>query len=79
MARKKTRELDRAKFVQLANRRVPAAAKAVDLVSNLANRNNYDFTDDDAKAIIKRLKKAVADCESRFSGESPSEVSFRLE
>ena len=48
-----------AKFVELANKRVNRAIKDLRLISNLANRRNYDFTDEQAKKIIKTLQKEV--------------------
>ena len=34
-----------AKFVELANRRVNRAIRDLQLVSNLANRQNYEYTE----------------------------------
>ena len=73
------RATDRQKFVQLANRRVPAAVKQMELIGNLANRSNYSFTDEDAKAIVKTLKAAVAECEARFAGRETKADGFGLE
>ncbi|MDZ4098133.1 MAG: hypothetical protein U1E13_05460 [Methylophilaceae bacterium] len=54
MARDKT-----AKFVELANKRVNKALKDIQLIGNLSNRQNYDFSDDQAKQIIKVLQQEV--------------------
>ena len=70
---------DRANFVRLVNRRVPAAIKAVELIANLSNRSNYSFTDDDAKTVIKALKHAVNECEQSFNGRETKAGGFRLE
>ena len=61
-----TRKKDRQKFVELANKRVPRAIKAIELVSNLANRSNYDFTEKDVDHIMKQLNAALTKCKRRF-------------
>ena len=73
------RESKRARFVRLANKRVPKAVAAINLVGNLASRSTYEFNDKDAKAIIKTLKGALAECEARFNGQEVRNAHFRLE
>jgi hypothetical protein len=68
----------RAKFVRLTNIRVPKAIKAIELVGNLSVRSNYTFSEADAKAIIKALKTAVAECEDRFAGKVIKAGTFKL-
>jgi hypothetical protein len=46
----------RAKFVELANARVARAVKDLQLIGNLSNRRNYEYTDDEAKKILKVLE-----------------------
>lgn len=48
-----------AKFVELANKRVNRALKDIQLIGNLSNRQNYDFSDEQAKQIIKVLQQEV--------------------
>jgi hypothetical protein len=48
----------RDRFVQLAQARV---TKAIRLIGNLANANNYAYTDDDAQKIL-----AALDCEMKL-------------
>lgn len=47
------------KFVELANKRVNRAIKDIQLVGNLANRQNYEFTDEQAKKILKALQQEI--------------------
>jgi hypothetical protein len=49
----------RAKFVELANKRVIKCIRELKLVGNLSNKSAYDFTDEDAKKIVKALQKEV--------------------
>ncbi len=61
-----TREEDRAKFVKLAQARVSKAIKDVQLIGNLSNRSNYDYTDDDITKIFKALSEEINACKKRF-------------
>lgn len=60
------RDKDRAKFVRLANRRVSKALKAIQLIGNLSNKSNYDYTEEDVQKILKALQEELAACRKRF-------------
>lgn len=62
----------RAKFVQLANQRVNRAIDQIRLVGNLANRNAYEYTEDDSRKIIKALQQSLDKAKARFSDETQS-------
>jgi hypothetical protein len=53
------RSEDRAKFVRLATKRVSSALKAIQLIGNLSNKSNYDYTDDDVQRIFKALQEEI--------------------
>jgi len=57
----------RGKFVKLANQRVSKAIDQIRLIGNLSNRAAYEFTEDDARKIVKALQKAVDAAKARFS------------
>jgi hypothetical protein len=63
----------RAKFVELANRRVNRAIKDLRLIGNLSNRSAYEFSDEDAKRITRALQKELEMLKSRFSGQAHEE------
>ncbi len=69
----------RAKFVELANKRVNAAIKAVRLVGNLGNRSNYEYTEEDARKMVRALQKELDATKAKF-GEGSDTVGgeFRL-
>jgi hypothetical protein len=75
------RDNDRAKFVQLAQARVNKALKDIQLIGNLSNRSNYDFTDDDVTRIFKALNEEIAVCRKRFdlSKKKNGAAKFTLE
>ena len=49
----------RAKFKEIGERRVGRAIEAIRLVGNLANRSNYDYTEDDVKQLTRALQDAL--------------------
>jgi hypothetical protein len=57
----------RAKFVELANKRVLKSIKDLKLVGNLANKANYDFNEEDAKKIVRALQREVDSVRARFA------------
>jgi hypothetical protein len=75
------RHIDREKFVDLANKRVSKALKDIQLVGNLSNRSNYDYTEEDVAKIMKALSDEVAACRKKFdvATKKQSKPSFELE
>jgi hypothetical protein len=76
-----TRESDRAKFTKLASARVSKALKDIQLIGNLSNRSNYDYTDDDVAKIFKAINDELTACRRRFdtAKKKSSEPKFVLE
>ena len=69
----------RVKFAELATRRVNKACQAIRVVGNLSNKSNYEYTEQDVKAIIRELNAAVTDVKRRFSsGNGADTESFRI-
>jgi hypothetical protein len=61
-----TRDLDRKKFVELAEKRVSRALRDIRLIGNLSNRSNYNYTEDDARRIYRALRDALDEMKARF-------------
>lgn len=69
----------REKFVSLAESRVSKAMHAIRLVGNLANRSNYEFSDEDVRKIMAALQAEITDLKQRFnSQDSRSRPVFKL-
>jgi hypothetical protein len=69
----------RLKFLELANKRVNRAIKALALVANLGNRKNYEYTDDEAKKIIKTLQAEIDEIKKTYSnGSGPGKNKFEI-
>jgi hypothetical protein len=75
------RQIDRAKFVDLAKKRVSRALKDIQLIGNLSNRSNYDYTEEDVAKIFKALSDEVSACRKKFelAMKKQSKTSFELE
>lgn len=73
-----TSQLDRdksAKFVELANKRVNRALKDLTLVSNLANRRNYSYSEEQAKKIVKALQLGIDQVKASFLSDGAGQQS----
>ena len=70
----------RAKFVELGEKRVANAIKALRLVGNLADRNNYHYSEKDAADISRALRFEVNAVINKFkssdSGKTTSIFKF---
>lgn len=70
----------RKKFVELAEARVNRAIKDIRLIGNLANKSSYEYTEEDARKIIRALQKELESAKSRFLGDSGGkDTEFKLE
>jgi hypothetical protein len=68
-----------AKFIELANKRVNKAIKDLKLVGNLANKKNYEYTEEQAKKIVKALQKEIETIKRNFqNAESVKYNDFNL-
>lgn len=56
----------RERFVELGEARVKKAAQMLRLIGNLANHNNYDYSDDDAQKIISALDAELKLVRAKF-------------
>lgn len=67
------------KFVELANKRVNAAIKSLRLVANLSNRSNYQYSEDEARRILRALQKELDATKAKFGdGSATGDGEFRL-
>lgn len=57
----------RAKFVEIAQNRVRRAIDQLRLIGNLANKSNYDYTEEDARKIVKALQGELDALKAKFS------------
>ena len=65
-------------FVSLANKRIPKALKALDLVGNLSNKSNYTYTEEQVAAIKKALKAKVNEVCRKFEDAGSNANTFKI-
>lgn len=58
------------KFEELAEKRVSETIKKLQLIGNLANKNNYDYTEKHVKQIIETLEAEIKALKNKFTEES---------
>jgi bifunctional pyridoxal-dependent enzyme with beta-cystathionase and maltose regulon repressor activities len=68
----------REKFIKFAEKRVNNAIKAISLIGNLANKNNYRYGQNDVDKILKALRSEMAELEACFKTQRSKEKSFTL-
>lgn len=70
----------RENFVRLAEARTSRVLRDIELLSNLANRSNYSYSETDIRAIFQSVKRAVSEAELRFKTNLEAKASreFRL-
>jgi hypothetical protein len=71
-----TNKEKRLNFKRLAEARTGAALDTIRKIGNLANTNNYDYTESDVEKIFDALTEAITDTKSLFSAKKKRE--FRL-
>ena len=56
-------------FKRLSSQRIEKLEKQIELVGNLSNRKNYQYTDNDAEQIIQKIDRAIDELRSKFKIE----------
>ena len=69
----------RERFIRLAEKRVNNVLKQIELVGNLGNRANYDYSEEDCQKIFKVIDEEVRKMKRRFAeSEHNSKAKFKL-
>lgn len=66
----------RERFERLAEKRVTEAIKKIQLIGNLANRYNYDYTEDHVKQILSALESELKALRNKFKDKASPETVF---
>ena len=71
--------MKREKFISLAEKRTNNALKQINLIGNLANKTNYDYTEKDVRQIFTSLERALGQTKSKFeTGGTSDRSTFKL-
>ena len=71
-------EEKKSKFKELAEKRVNKALDGIRLVGNLSNRQTYAYDDAQVRKIVKALRDAVSEVDTRFGSNSSQGGEFKL-
>lgn len=71
------KETKRERFVRIAEARTNKIISHMQLLGNCANKNNYEYTEDDVKVIIKALEDEIGLLKEKFN-PSPVKRKFKL-
>ena len=67
------------KFEELANSRVNKAIKLLRLISNLANKSHYSYSQSEADKIVNTLSSEVKNIKEKFNSKNSRETKeFKL-
>ncbi|MCG8625993.1 MAG: hypothetical protein MJE68_28850 [Proteobacteria bacterium] len=58
------------KFLSLGTKRVNNALRAINLIGNLSNRVNYEYSDAEVKKMFNALQNELTACRERFNKAS---------
>ena len=78
MPKKLTPKNNSEHFIELANKRVPKALKALELVGNLGNKSNYTYSKSQSDQIKKALREKMNEVFKKFDNNSNEEKFFKL-
>ena len=67
----------KSKFKKLAEKRVNKTLKSIQLIGNLSNRGNYEYSQEEVSAIFKAIRQELQIAESRFKINKKSDK-FKL-
>ena len=65
-------------FVKLANTRVNLILDTMDLLGNLANKNNYCYSNEQSRQIIDTIERKLKFVKSAFDGKVGIKKKFEL-
>ena len=70
------KESKSSKFKRLAKSRGELAVKYLQLLGNLSNSNNYEYTDEEIKKVFSVVEEELKIAKSRFNSRKKREISF---
>ena len=66
MTDEKLRKSRRERFVKYREQRVAGAVRAIRLCENMANKNSYEYNDQEADVILRALSDAITSARNAF-------------
>ena len=69
-------ETKQERFKRLAKLRGDRVLKDIQLLGNLSNRNNYEYSDQDVRKLYSALEEELRISKARFSSNKKREIRF---
>jgi len=69
-------ESKRDKFKRLANIRVNNTLKDLDLIGNLSNSSNYDYSEEEVKKIFSAINSRIKDVQNKFKEKNSNKFNI---
>lgn len=66
------------KFIELAEKRVNRLLNEIKLISNLANRTNYEYTSQQANKLIRVIDEEIKKMKLKFSQNFKRDKKFKF-
>ena len=73
-----TKETREEKFRRLAESRVNAIFDKMRLLSHLANKSNYSYSDEQVDTIFRAIQKDLNATKAKFTGNTDGQRRFKL-
>ena len=70
--------IKRQKFVRIAEKRVNITLKKIELIGNLSNKTNYEYTPRDVEKMFNALSEQLKKARARFNGKNGKNQEFRI-
>lgn len=72
----KENETKAEKFIRLGEHRVNKVMNAIGQLEHLANRNTYEYTEEQAEAMFSILEERLQEVKSRFAPKHTTKTTF---
>lgn len=76
--KKNNQNLKRERFKNVASKRVQRVLDSVDSLSKCANRNNYEYSEDEISKMMKAIKEKIRLLELSFSKATNKTKTFEF-
>lgn len=73
------KETKRDRFVRVAETRMNKIITLMQLLGNCANKNNYDYNEDDVQKIMRTLEEELMLLKQKFHQDPEKKSRFKLE
>lgn len=65
-------------FIRIAEPRVKSVLRALRILSNCSNRNNYEYNSEQVNSMFETITQALMDTESKFTKTKSEQESFKF-